>query len=429
MRAKRLWVLVAVAALAALGYGGCDKDQVPTGSAPSTARASGAPTGSARKPAAHVAAPAGKPTPEALVKPKPGPLPASLPRYDGLGDLPADAYETQTTVGGKPAALRLKRDAVVHGVPCSQRGLVFFRNGATFSGCTLAVDFALEKIPLQRGTEVTFQTDGRFIGFVLPHPQLVLGHPVSARERVYLTADRQALAGYTLARERKFGDLTLKAGSKVSFAPNAPGHPLQSVRVKGQATLGGMTYPDGARLYLKPDGSLGMVRGVAKAPAPPLACPSESTVTVTSKRSYWPEGAAFGSVASAGVVKHNDHFPAAKNPDVALYLANYALPPGPPVLSKIDPPQGKAVLELHLWRTGGAGVVPGTYQVGPASDVDFRATVQMHMPGRSTLTMDAWHTTGSVEVTVVDGDKVCGRFHLDDGHLALQGKFAVTAGR
>jgi len=412
--------------------GACGKDASGTRAAgapasPGDAHAARGSTASGTSAGAKAQVPA---QPEALVTPHPQPLPADLPRYAGVDALPEDAYEVQTTVGGRPAAVRLKRDAAVDGVPCAAGGLTLFRNGQRFAGCTLSMDFALEKIPFQKGTEVAFQTDGRLGGFTLPHPQLVLGQPVAAHERVYLTADRAALSSYTLAKDHAFGSVALGAGSQVSFAPNAPGHPLAAVKVKGHATLGGQTYPDGARVYLRPDGSVRMVRGVAKAPAPPRSCPAESTVTVTSKRSAWPQGAPFGPVVAAGLVKHNDHFPVSGNPNVTLYLADYALPSEGLVLSKVDPPPGKAVLELRLQRGPEArdeGVVVGTYQVGPAGDADYYAEARLRMPGRSTLTMDAWHTEGAVELTVVKGDEVCGRFRLEDDHLVLQGTFTVSA--
>jgi hypothetical protein len=74
-------------------------------------------------------------------------------------------------------------------------------------------------------------------------------------------------------------------------------------------------------------------------------------------------------------------------------------------------------------------IVPGTYVYGPQADWDFVAALPtIAVIGVGHVPLDPASTEGQVEVTVIEPDRVCGRFEFHGDKTRIEGAFAAVGG-
>jgi hypothetical protein len=364
------------------------------------------------------------PPEQELATPQPQPAPADWPVYAKGVDLPADQYTVNATVNDKPANVTIKRDMMIGGVPCSAAAEVKFWDGELLAECTLAIDFTLEGMAFLQGTLIGIHPAGMFNTFTLPKAQLVKDVPLIGGTEFSLTT-RFELSTATLARTATVQAMTFPPGTFLEWDSNNEKHPLQSARLSAKTTVLGTEYPAGAHVYFDEEGKVRMVRGIARPPAEPLACPEKSAATVESTNGGYPAGLAWTEIAGTNVHRNNLQKPLTENDALWVSLANFALPADFNTFNATLA-AGQALIRLQVSRSDGKALEVGTYEVGPNSADDFYASPSIVVPDGVTVQFDSWNTEGTVEVVSLTPDRICGRFALSDSNSKIRGEFSAV---
>lgn len=449
--------LVILSSVALLAAASCNRDNSQSQGASATA-GSAAPSRATPTPAAPppqaappIAAPAPMPE-EQFLEPTPETPPPGMPTYASVAELPADAYESRTRYrDGRPLTLHLKAATMISGIPCAAgiMGEVNATPDGKLTSCRLALNWRVSGLNLPKDMMIMLSESGALESVMTGRPVLLAGFPVEGRSGSYLVeftpSPRVVPTMVILAAEHETLGIRFPRGTRLDFDPASPQHPLASARLGATATIAGTEYPAGVMIELDPRGRVTRARGVARAPDAPLRCPAATTVSIRSRAPNYPARLDWSSIPFGAVGRDPSGNPLlTDNRYVTVTLANF-MPPQRDDASE-EAREGRAFLDLELGRMGtNHTIAVGTYTFGALGAFDYTAfptirlatdpavAQQAVLEGaerasipRMEIELDPATAEGEVEVTVVDGDRICGNFDLRDARTRIRGEFSVS---
>lgn len=431
MRSHLSAAVVLLASCVAAAVAGCGKEgptegRSEAGPVGDAAVAQGvsfeSPKPSARPAPSAPAEPSPVPTGEGLVEVTPRPIPEGMPSCAKVTELPAGAIRvTRAWSNGTPMTFTLEADTVIGGVPCAKHDgeeLTADQVGVV-SSCRLAFDFTLAGIDLKKGTRVVWGPTGVLQQVELAVPQRIRGIPIKNGKFIELTPPPNVVPAVApLAAEHEVFGIVFPPGSVLQFDVADPAHPLARAVLSAPTTVGGRTVPGGAQIDFDAQGRVAGISDVARSPDSPIRCPATPSVTVEFLSPDGPPGFSWTPVPSTAV-EHNflgptPPFLAARS--VTVILSNAG--------SGIDRP---STVELSISRLR-EGLRAGKYALSDgASEVDYAFRPRIRIPEAETdgIVLDAATAEGNLEITLVGGYRLCGRFDFRDARLHARGEFAA----